>query len=179
MSYYDVDAILTDGEKVPCRFELDVPYLGHLDNSNGLKPGSRLALPLWLAEMFALASAGEDSKPPLTLTLPPCLSEQVQAALKADPRAVALRDQSAYFYGVAVRMLDLFDERELSAILRRTFVVRAADVGLHARKAEESGLGGQGEEFLRGLDEWERRLFRRGHEGVKGAKEWTDNVKRS
>lgn len=76
-------------------------------------------------------------------------------------------------------MLHLFDERELSAILRRTFVERAADVGLHARKTDESGLGGQGEEFLRGLDEWERRLFRRGHEGVKGAKEWTDNVKKS
>lgn len=166
-------------QKVPCRFELDVPYLGHLDNSSGLKAGTRLNLPLWLAEMFALASAGQDASPPITLSLPPCLSEQVLAALKADPRAVPLRDQSAYFYGVAVRMLDLFDEKELSAILRNTFVVRAADVGLHARKAEETGLGGQGEEFLRGLDEWERKLFRRGHEGVKGAKEWTDNVKKS
>ncbi|KAJ0138594.1 Uncharacterized protein HZ326_18448, partial [Fusarium oxysporum f. sp. albedinis] len=36
-----------------------------------------------------------------------------------------------------------------------------------------------GEEFLRGLEEWERGLFRRGHEGVKGAKEWTDKVKKT
>ncbi|PNY29644.1 DNA replication complex GINS protein PSF3 [Tolypocladium capitatum] len=178
MSYYDVDAILADAEKVPCRFELDVPYLGHLDNSPGLKPGTALSLPLWLAEMLALASAGEDSKAPLTLNLPPCLSEQVAAALKADPRAVALRDQSAHFYGVGVRMLDLFDERELGAVLRRTFVVRAGDVGLHARKADE-GVGGHGAEFLRGLEEWERALFRRGHEGVRGAREWMDKVKRS
>ncbi|EFY99374.1 GINS complex protein [Metarhizium robertsii] len=177
MSYYDVDAILTDAEKVPCQFELDVPYLGHLDNSSGLKPGTPLSLPLWLAEMLALASAGEDSKAPLTLNLPPCLSDQVINALKADPRAVALRDQSPHFYGVGVRMLDLFDERELGAVLRATFVVRANDVGLHARKAEDS-VGGQGEEFLRGLDEWERNLFRRGHEGVRGAKEWTEKVKR-
>lgn len=154
-----------------------MPHLGHLDNSSGLKPGTQLSLPLWLAEMLALASSGEDAKAPLTLNLPPCLSEQVVAALKADPRAVPLRDQSAHFYGVGVRMLDLFDERELSAVLRRTYVLRAADVGLHARKADE-GVGGQGQEFLRGLEEWERGLFRRGHEGVKGAKEWTDKVKK-
>ncbi|KAK2609091.1 DNA replication protein [Conoideocrella luteorostrata] len=177
MSYYGVDAILTDGEKVPCQFELDVPYLGHLDNSSGLKPGTPLSLPLWLAEMLALASGPDDSKAPLTLNLPPCLSDQVISALKADPRAVALRDQSAHFYGIGVRMLDLFDEKELGAVLRRTFVVRAADVGLHARKADE-GVGGQGEEFLRGLDEWERGLFRRGHEGVRNAKEWTERVKK-
>ncbi|KAG5979038.1 DNA replication protein [Claviceps digitariae] len=177
MSYYDVDAILTDAEKVPCQFELDVPYLGHLDNSSGLKPGTPLSLPLWLAEMLALASAGDDAKPPLTLNLPPCLSEKVINALKADPRAVPLRDQSAHLYGIGVRMLDLFDERELGAVLRRTFVIRAGDVGLHARKADE-GVGGQGTDFLRGLEEWERRLFRRGHEGIRNTKEWAERVKK-
>ncbi|KAM0745044.1 hypothetical protein ACQRIT_000428 [Beauveria bassiana] len=181
MSYYDIDAILTDAEKVPCQFELDVPYLGHLDNNpHGLKPGTSLLLPLWLAEMLALASSGgEDSRAPLTLNLPPCLSDGVVAALKADPRAVALRDQSPHFFGVCVRMLDLFDERELAAVLRRTFIVRAADVGLHARKADEGMVAGLGEEFLRGLDEWERGLFRTGHEGVKGAREWMDKANKT
>jgi len=180
MSYYDVESILTDGEKVPCTFELDVPYLGHLDNStHGLKPGTPLSLPLWLAEMLALASAGEDSKAPLTLNLPPCLSDAVQAALRADPRAVPLKDQSLYMYGVGVRMLDLFDERELGSILRRTFVVRAADVGLHARKADEGEFGGQQGEFLRGLEAWERSLFRRAHDSVRATKEWTDRTGKS
>ncbi|KAH6983278.1 Psf3 protein [Ilyonectria robusta] len=179
MSYYDIDSILTDAEKVPCQFELDVPYLGHLDNSTtGLKSGTPLSLPLWLAEMLALSTLPDDSGAPLTLNLPPCLSSAVQAALAADPRAVPIRDQSPHFYGVGVRMLDLFEEAALAAVLRKTFVVRAADVGLHARKADE-GVGGQGEEFLRGLDEWERGLFRRGHEGVKGAKEWAEKVKKA
>ncbi|PHH61426.1 hypothetical protein CDD81_397 [Ophiocordyceps australis] len=180
MSYYDPDSILTDAEKVPCQFELDVPYLGHLDSStHGLKPGTQLSLPLWLAEMLALASGGDDARAPLTLNLPTCLSDTVVNALKADPRAVPLRDQCVYFYGVAVRMLDLFDEGELAAVLRKSFILRAADVGLHARKADESGGGSQGQEFLRGLDEWERNLFRRGHEGVKAAREWMDNVNKS
>ncbi|KAH6897355.1 DNA replication complex GINS protein PSF3 [Thelonectria olida] len=178
MSYYDIDAILTDAEKVPCQFELDVPYLGHLDNSpHGLKAKTPLSLPLWLAELLALSETSPVTGAPLTLNLPASLSAQVLAALAADPRAVPLRDQSPHFYGLAARMLDLFEEREIADVVRRTFVVRAADVGLHARKADE-GMGGRGEEFLRGLDEWERGLFRRGHDGVKGAKEWTEKVKK-
>lgn len=35
MSYYDVDAILTDAQKLPCTFELDVPGLGYLDGNPG------------------------------------------------------------------------------------------------------------------------------------------------
>ena len=34
-SYYDVDAILTDAEKVPCTFNLDLPGLGFLDENPG------------------------------------------------------------------------------------------------------------------------------------------------
>ena len=174
-------------KKVPCTFEIDVPELGYLDNnpSQPLKAGASVGLPLWLAELLALAnrtpgSTQEDAKSFVTLNLPASLSGEVTSALKADPRAVPLRDQSHNFYGLGVRMLDLFEEREICAVLRRTFVARAADVALHARKsgaADDVGLGA-GEEFLRGLDEWERRLFRRAHESTKNTKEWMDNVKR-
>ena len=34
-SYYDVDAILTDAQKVPCTFDLDIPGLGYLDENAG------------------------------------------------------------------------------------------------------------------------------------------------
>jgi GINS complex subunit 3 len=129
--------------------------------------------------MLALAStAGEDSRAPVTLNLPQALSNEVMQALKADPRAVPLRDQSAHFYSLGTRMLDLFEEKELNAVLRKTFVTRAGDVGLHARKAGEDSVGGGGEEFLRGLDEWERGLFRRAHDGEKKTRGWTENVKR-
>ncbi|KAM0282032.1 hypothetical protein ACHAQH_003238 [Verticillium albo-atrum] len=180
--YYDIDAILMDAEKVPCKFEVDLADLGYLDNSpsHGLRAGSQLQLPLWLAEMLALKdqSAPEDTKPPVTLNLPSTVSGQVVAALKADPRAVAVRDQSAHFYGVGIRMLELFDERDLGAVLRKTYVTRAADIALHARKVGDDGVGGSSGEFLRGLDEWERSLFRKAHEGTKASKEWMENVKK-
>lgn len=191
MSYYDIDAILTDAEKVPCEFQLEVPDLGYLDNSpsHALKSGTKLSLPLWLAEMLALANTSgddEEAKSFVNLNLPPALSNEVVQALRADPRAVPLRDQSAHFYGLATRMLDLFEERDLAKELRKTFVTRASDVALHARKAggagakeDGSNLGvSGGEEFLRGLDEWERRLFRKAHDGSKSGKEWMDSVKK-
>jgi len=144
--------------------------------------------------MLALANApgpsgsAEDARSFVSLNLPPALSNEVVQALKADPRAVPLRERSAHFYGLATRMLDLFEERELGTVLRRTFVARAGEAALHARKAggggagkEEGsnlGVGGAGEDFLRGLDEWERRLFRQAHDGTKAGKEFLDNVKR-
>ncbi|KAH9229189.1 hypothetical protein K456DRAFT_1728651 [Colletotrichum gloeosporioides 23] len=180
MSYYDIDSILTDAEKVPCKFEIDAANLGYLDNnpSHALKAGTPITLPLWLAEMLALASTGEDSKAPVTLNLPPALSSQVVQALNADSRAVPVRDQCAHFYGLGTRILDLFDERELSEVMRKTFVTRAAEISLHARKGGDDGVGGSSEDFLRGLDEWERSLFRKAHDGTKASKEWMDKVKK-
>lgn len=35
MSYYSIDAILTDAQKVPCTFTLPIPGLGHLEENPG------------------------------------------------------------------------------------------------------------------------------------------------
>lgn len=143
--------------------------------------------------MLAIANTGDErGKSFVAFDLPKALGNDVVQALKADPRAVPLRDQSAHFYSLATHMMDLSDEPELSATLRKTFVTRAAEVALHARKvggasgskndaAKEGsnlGVGGAGEEFLRGLDEWERKLFRKAHDGAKAGKEWMESVKK-
>ncbi|KAK4166895.1 putative DNA replication complex GINS protein psf-3 [Cladorrhinum sp. PSN259] len=200
MSYYDIDAILTNAEKIPCTFQLDIPDLGYLDNtpSQPLKAGTKVNLPLWLAEMLVIANTGAaDNKTFVTFDLPRALGNDVVQALKADPRAVPLRDQSAHFYGLATHMLDLSEEQELGSVLRKTFVTRAAEISLHARKVGHAGhkakskgegatemgsnlgLGGAGEEFLRGLDEWERSLFRKAHEGSKAGKDWIESIKKN
>lgn len=183
-------------QKIPCTFQLDVPDLGYLDNTptQPLKAGTKVNLPLWLAEMLAIANTGDpEGRSFVTFDLPPALGNDVIQALKADPRAVPLREQSPHFYGLATHMMDLINEDKLPEVLRHTFVTRANEVALHARKlggvgsrgrggaAEEGsnlGVGGAGEEFLRGLDEWERKLFRKAHDGAKSGKEWMDNIKK-
>jgi GINS complex subunit 3 len=61
--------------------------------------------------------------------------------------------------------------------------LHARKVGAEAHKGKEDasnlGIGGAGEEFLRGLDEWERRLFRQAHDGAKAGKQWMEGIKRS
>lgn len=172
---------------------MSVLNLGHLNNSPGqdLIAGTKLSLPLWLAELLALANTAgnpnDDAKPFVNLSLPDALSNECVQALKADPRAVQLRQRSINFYGLATRLMDLFEERELNGVLRKTFVMRAAEIALHARKMGDSagkeggsniGIAAAQDEFTRGLDEWERQLFTKAHSGLKGGKEWMENVKK-
>lgn len=142
--------------------------------------------------MLALAntsssSSEDDTKSFVNLSIPEALSRECIQALKADPRAVPLRQRSMNFYGLATRLMDLFEERELDGVLRKTFVTRSAEIALHARKmgdaagkegASNLGVGSVGDEFTRGLDEWERQLFGKAHGGLKAGKEWMDNVKK-
>ena len=47
-SYYNIDAILTDAQKVPCTFTLDLPSMGYLDDNAGgdvLLPTTLVPLP--------------------------------------------------------------------------------------------------------------------------------------
>jgi GINS complex subunit 3 len=172
---------------VPCTFELDVPGLGHLDNNAGhtLRSGTRVELPLWLAEMLAVSSPTA-SKALVTLDMPAALSPRVMNALKADPKSVDLRGQAQHFYGLGVRMLELFEEDEVLDVLTESFRVRAAEIGDHAVNASVAarsgggvGVGSDGVEFLGGLDEAERSLFRAAHESAKVVKAWLGDVKRS
>ena len=133
MSYYDVDAILTDAQKVPCTFELNVPGLGYLEgNMTGdMKKGSKIELPLWLGEMLAL-SQSLNTQSLVTLDPPSALSPRVLNALKADPRTVDLRALAPHFYNLGARILELFDEEEMIEVL--------SDVGIMQSRCDEESL---------------------------------------
>lgn len=121
-SYYDIDTLLTDSQKLPCTFELTVPGLGYLDGNPGqpLKSGTKIELPLWLGEMLAVSqnlASSQEQKPLVTLDMPTALQQRVINALKADPKSVDVRALATHFYGLGVRMLELFEEEELVDVL--------------------------------------------------------------
>ncbi|KAL1973389.1 hypothetical protein VTN31DRAFT_6024 [Thermomyces dupontii] len=178
MSYYDIDAILTDSQKIPCTFELDVPGLGVLEGNPGepIKAGTQVDLPLWLGEMLSIGARLGTSRL-VTLDLPLALSERVMNALKADPRTVDLRALAPHFYGLGVRILELFEEEEMVDILSDTFKKRAAAIADHAHNPR--GALGDGVEFLRGLDEMERQLFRTAHDRAKDVRIWAGEIKKT
>jgi GINS complex subunit 3 len=175
-----------------------VPSLGYLDNNAGttLKTGTRVDLPLWLAEMLAVSgpsanSSHSNNKSLVTLDLPPCLAPRVMNALKADAKSVDLRALAQNFYGLGARILELFEEDEVCDVLMETFRSRAAEINDHASNAGASsqrgataggggggGVGNDGVEFLRGLDEMERSLFRASHDSTRTMRVWMGEIKK-
>jgi GINS complex subunit 3 len=73
-------------------------------------------------------------------------------------------------------------------VLTETFRVRAVEIGDHAKNAGGrgaagvigvgGGVGTEGVEFLRGLDEWERGLFRVAHDSARAMRIWMGEVKK-
>ncbi|KAI9654416.1 MAG: DNA replication protein [Alyxoria varia] len=142
-----------------------------------IKQGTKVELPLWLAEMLAV-SQSIGSSPMATIDMPSALSTRVLNALKADPRTVDLRAQAPHFYSLGVRMLELFEEDEMAEVLAATLRKRAAEIHDHANNPR-GGLGGDGgTEFLRGLDETERQLFRAAHDSSKATRTWLADVQK-
>jgi len=178
MSFYDIDAILTDAQKVPCTFELTVPGLGFLDGNMGgdMKKDSKVELPIWLGEMLSLSEMMNTSSL-VTLSIPTPLSPRVFNALKADPRTVDLRSLASHFYNLATRLLEMYveditkgQEQEIIKVLSETFKARAALIADQANNAR--GTLGESADFLRGLDENERQLFRAAHDSSKAVRTW-------
>ena len=127
MSYYDLNAIQTDSQKLPCTFTLTVPRLGHLESpQNANQPitsGTKLYLPLWLGVMLALSNAnsasngGPGGEGMVEMDFPACLERKVINALKADGRAVDLRGLNAHFFGVGGRVLEVFEDEGVEGVL--------------------------------------------------------------
>ncbi|KAL8850783.1 MAG: hypothetical protein Q9221_004281 [Calogaya cf. arnoldii] len=179
MSYYSISAILTSAQKVPCTFDLPIPNLGFLDDNPGgdIAPHTPLPLPLYLAELLAVQQLDHHNKPLLTLDLPSALQPRVLNALRADAKSVDLRGLEVYFFEGASRVLELLEEEGVGDVLCEAFKKRAAEIADHARNARGGTSSGDGGEFLRGLDEWERGLFRAAHDSSKAVRLWMGEVK--
>jgi GINS complex subunit 3 len=134
-----------------------------------------------------LAVNSPATKPLVSLDLPPALSERVINALKADPKSVDLRGQAQHFYSLGARMLELFEEDEILDVLVDTFRARAVEISDHGANAGGAGaraagggvgVGQEGVDFLRGLDETERQLFRVAHDRAKATRAWMADIKK-
>lgn len=156
---------------------MTIPSLGHLDGNSGgdLKGGTRLELPLWLGEMLAV-SQRLGTAPLVTLDIPGALSSRAINALRANPRTVDIRALAPHFYSFAARLFELFDEDEMVEIMGETFQQRLVEIADHAHNSK--GMLSEGIEFLRGLDETERRVFRSAHESSKAVRLWINNLKK-
>lgn len=143
---------------MPCLMEVSYPGLGFIEStsaSTDLKKGTRVQLPVWLAEMLAGATALGFSENILSVSTPSALSPRVLNALKADPRHVELRQFATNFYGIGEKFLELFDDESIREVLITTYKLRAAEIADLAHNPQ-GAISGEAGKFLGGLDEQER-----------------------
>jgi GINS complex subunit 3 len=151
--------------------------------------------------MLAISQTSTNSTN-VTLDLPDCLSSKVLNALKADARTVELRAQAPYFYALGTRILELFEDEELSDVLsevsrsllsfevesdqEQSFKKRSKEIADQAHNSH--GSLGDGADFLHGLDDEERQcrhifsifhpfsyvclVFRKAHDSARAVRTW-------
>ena len=173
MTSHDIDAILAEEERVPCTFEIDAIGLGYLDAStvdDDLDQGSKVELPLWMADVLArkgMVKAG----------LLKCYNQRFLSHLSAGPSGVNLRNYCAYFYRVGRTLAALARdtaESEESPELRNQQLAEAAAIndalrvtfaGERFREILDTSLNSRDEDlslFKSRLSDTEMRLFRAG-----------------
>lgn len=79
--------------------------------------------------------------------------------------------------------MELFDEDDVLNVLTDSWKKRAVELGDFASTVGGKEGGGQGKgdkqtEFLRGLEEGERELFRRSHESAKAMRKWMGEARK-
>ncbi|KAK9478396.1 hypothetical protein V1514DRAFT_331186 [Lipomyces japonicus] len=174
--YYSIEAIQAENQKVPAVFQLDVPGLGYLENtrssSTDIKEGTHLELPLWMAEILAIAGESDDlPRGFITLTAPSPFSNKVMNALKSDPVHVNLREQCMQFYKLAELWLNFSNDDAVLDGTMTTLSERAAEINDHAHNSS-AVLVQDGSDFMGRLDDFETRLFKAANESTKEVKKW-------
>ncbi|EEB05521.1 GINS complex subunit Psf3 [Schizosaccharomyces japonicus yFS275] len=149
MSYYDIDSIIAENQKIPCTCLVSIPGLGH--EGREVSQGSKVELPFWLAEVFAVNSF-------VDIHMPPPFSSVVRNALKANPNTVALRDTTTHFYHFAEQLLHVVSDTSLAEVVLDTLRQRSMEIADAA--VNPQGAIQQNNSFIEGLDDFERLLFR-------------------
>ncbi|QPG73310.1 hypothetical protein FOA43_000620 [Brettanomyces nanus] len=194
MSYYDIDDILADSQRLPCKFNFSIPGLGYLNGRPGdpIKENDKVELPIWLANILAICAAqnGEDNDADndeeenenspdkqafIRLIEPEFFSKQFLNFIKSDPLRISLAPY-AYYYKIVTKWSYLFNDTELVGLISKMFVTRASEISALSYKSNDQFSGGN-REFLNGLEISEKDLFKTSHISYKDMKNWMAGTK--
>lgn len=115
--YLDIDTLLSEEERIPCVFRLEVPGLGFLDPSNDetyLPAGARVELPLWMAQTL-------HKKKMVTMELPKHFDKKMRDNIAAGALNLNLREYSNYFFEVGMAIANTLQDEDLRDTLRIAF----------------------------------------------------------
>lgn len=166
--YYDIDSILVEEERAPCVFKTSAFNLGYLDPGKGgddLAGGTRIPLPLWLA--LHLARKGY-----VALDVPSHYGERMQSRLSADAKSVPVRDRSAHYFEVGVRLCAMLSGEEGAHSVYRVLRSAMGQRADHILSQAQSSLGRDVTAQCRPLTDEERKLYELTRETCLSYEQW-------
>ncbi|XP_021823589.1 DNA replication complex GINS protein PSF3-like [Prunus avium] len=104
-SYYDIDDILVEEQRVPVVFQQAVNGVD-IDPSaetHCVEPGSKVELPYWLAHELHLRKVAK-------MKVPACFNQRTKLELGADGASVDLRSRCLHFYEFGCKIAPLVVE---------------------------------------------------------------------
>ncbi|ORX87693.1 GINS complex, Psf3 component [Anaeromyces robustus] len=170
-NYFDLDDILAEQQKMQISFNVDIPGLGFLENNPGgpLHKNEKVLMPYWIIMCLTLIPLSDDGNI-FELNYPKCFNKQCLNQLIADPTTVNLYQLCPYYYQLGYNLLNVAqDSFSLSEILYNAFRKR---IPLIMNYSQQVHISKEKAEFLRGLDESERQLYKIGCESVLSMKKW-------
>lgn len=170
-NYYDLDDILADGEKIPCRFNITVPGLGYLEGNPGkpIHQDTKIELPVWLAEILAVCELLEESqKSFIDLSDPDFISTKVLNAIKTSPTNVDLHKLLPNYYKLVEKWCVMFNDPALIETVMTMLKERAFEINNYASNPNKQ----INNEFMYSLDEYEKKLFKNTAESHKNMRKW-------
>ncbi|KAI9176174.1 DNA replication protein [Blastocladiella emersonii ATCC 22665] len=165
--YYDLDSILAEQQAIPATFRIQVPGMGYLEGSEeseDILQGTKINVPLWLAELLSVENYIETD-------LPKAFSEPVLRALRASASKVDVHALSPYYFLFAQKFIRMARDpvaTNLSNALSEAFRTRLSDIMDFAKTRLEE----HSSEFVQALDLTERELLKKGQDSSLELKKW-------
>ena len=175
MSYYDLDDFLSESQRVPCKFNITVPLLGYLEGTPGadISEGSKVELPLWIAEFLAISAVSETSEVGFVdLLQPEALNKKVINAIKTDAVSLDAHSICQHFYSLVEKWAKLYNDKELSEVAQQMLRDRAHEINNYAQNLRGAH---QESNILYSLDEFEKVLYKTSHDSYKQLRKWMHN----
>ncbi|CAK9442134.1 uncharacterized protein LODBEIA_P58770 [Lodderomyces beijingensis] len=182
MSYYDLDDILADSEKLPCSFNHTIPGLGYLEGNPGksIKQGTKIELPIWLCGVLAVIDTHSSNDPTVSSTTrdearfvslvdPEAINEKVQNAMKSDAKSLDLHKLSPQYYKLIERWCNLFYEPQLVELIMESLKKRSFEINNFASNVYAKHFNN---DFIYTLDEFEKKLFKETSESNRLMRQW-------
>lgn len=116
--YLDIDNVLAEDERVPCKFSIDADRLGHLNPSaegeNDLQKDVVVELPMWLGRAFS-------DRNMVSLEIPKHYGGKMRDAILAGASSINLRDFSYYYIEVGLKLSKTLRDEDLLRTMRKAF----------------------------------------------------------